>query len=231
MFCNKCGNSLEPNQQFCGNCGSKPISEFDSIKNSQNKKINNKIKITTITLVLLIILTSAVIGVVILKGNKTVNIFNSKYVINVSYDEKGNINLDDAISKTYYYPDSSSFAGQEKIVDVYKINDYVSVIENAGIITNHLEFSSYDETKDKEHKLGISGHLSDNIEKINVITNSEKRVYTMDFDYDEERIKDITRKMSDEQTGDNLDIDRVRVSQKERDRQTKSFFKKAMEGE
>jgi len=193
MICPKCGNVLNPNEQFCGNCGNK-IENNINIKNDlQKNKINNGIKIATVALVLLIILSAVVIGVVILKGNKKENIFNSKYTINISYDEKSKVNLDDGISKTYYYPDSSSFAGQEKIVDVFKINNYVSVFESNSLISNSLEFSLYNEEKDKEHKLDSFGYLSDNIDKMSVLTTSEKRVYKMDYDYDEEKIKEALK--------------------------------------
>ena len=113
------------------------------------------------------------------------------------------IYIDDATGK-YYTWNGSSFV------------EYTYDSDNEPQIGSHGDESITDE-EEKERQKQIDQEEQENPEQNKNIKS------------DAERIKDITREMSDEQTGDNLDIDRVRVSQKERERQKKLARRNAAE--
>jgi len=192
MNCSKCGNILSSNEQFCGNCGQKVFSNTNSsVTQPIKEKKNSKKNFIIIFIILLLLIILGTIGIVIF--NKKGNIFSNKTIINISYDKEGNINLDDATNQSYYYPDDSSYAGKEENIDVFKINNYVSVYESNSWGYSHLEFSVYDESKDPTHTLNASGYIKNNIGKIGISYTTEERVDRFDYEYDEELISEALK--------------------------------------
>ena len=71
MFCNKCGNKVDPNQQYCNKCGNKLIDnkfqekiDYNKISYSNNSNINNN-KSLTIIFIIMIITAIIIVGIVI----------------------------------------------------------------------------------------------------------------------------------------------------------------------
>ena len=71
MFCNKCGNKVEPNQQYCNKCGNKLTYnnfqekiDYNKINYSNNSNISSN-KSLTIAFVIMVIFTIIFVGIVI----------------------------------------------------------------------------------------------------------------------------------------------------------------------
>ena len=71
MFCNKCGNKVEPNQQYCNKCGNKIIYnnfqekiDYSQTKIKKNNNINSN-KILNIAFIIMVIFTIIFVGIVI----------------------------------------------------------------------------------------------------------------------------------------------------------------------
>lgn len=71
MFCNKCGNKVEPNQQYCNKCGNKLTYnnfqekiDYNKINYSNNCNISSN-KSLTITFVIMVIFAIILVGIVI----------------------------------------------------------------------------------------------------------------------------------------------------------------------
>ena len=85
MFCNKCGNKLEPNSKFCNKCGNKITTEaqkensLEFAKNLSKKIVSNKNKI-----IILVIFVVA-ISLIILGINK-----NKKYYFDINEEKPNN---------------------------------------------------------------------------------------------------------------------------------------------
>ncbi|MFA5375542.1 MAG: zinc ribbon domain-containing protein [Dehalococcoidia bacterium] len=82
-YCSKCGNKLEPGQNFCSNCGQKPPQEKTEKTQRTNTKKRNK-WILPVTIVLLIIAIGGIAGGVVIglnSGGNTSSNNNNIYTV------------------------------------------------------------------------------------------------------------------------------------------------------
>ena len=86
MYCNKCGNKINPNQQYCNKCGNRILYNMQNNNNnpiysSTQYNINNKQNIITISITIIIILIIIGICIYVVKNdNKSNYYFNNEII-------------------------------------------------------------------------------------------------------------------------------------------------------
>lgn len=128
MFCNKCGNILEPNQQYCNKCGNRVVYNFQNERinnNEYNGQINNtrRNRNIVIPVVLITVVICIIIGIILYfvgLNNKKSYYFNEEIgyddddeIIDKSSNRKNHKNKTDIITDNVYTGISSNISESE----------------------------------------------------------------------------------------------------------------------